>query len=220
MEITSTLRWLATGLYRAPIPLRDNGRTPAPPARPAPRRRPPMRRRRPRPPSYRPPRPPPRAPHRPAAGPADHDDEHALQSAPQVVGGRLLQDRRPERRRDHVGGAAERQECQRDPQQRPGTPWAAPAANPKPTIATPHTTIATTTARPWRRTRGNHPENTPPATAPTDIAAANNAIVVPPSTGPPKLSWAICGNSARGMPKIIAIRSTTNDISTTGLPAR
>ena len=39
--------------------------------------------------------------------------------------------------------------------------------------------------------------------------------MVPPSTGPPKLSCAICGNSARGMPKIIAIRSTTNDISTT-----
>ncbi|PQM49000.1 hypothetical protein C1Y40_00781 [Mycobacterium talmoniae] len=45
-------------------------------------------------------------------------------------------------------------------------------------------------------------------------------MVVPPSTGPPKLSWAICGNSARGMPRIIAIRSTTNDINTTWLPAR
>ena len=40
---------------------------------------------------------------------------------------------------------------------------------------------------------------------------------VPPSTGPPKLSCAICGKSARGMPRIIAIRSTTNDISTTVL---
>ena len=68
--------------------------------------------------------------------------------------------------------------------------------------------------------RGSQPENTPPATAPTDIAAASSAIVVPPSTGPPKLSCAICGNRARGMPRIIAIRSTTNDISTTWLPAR
>ena len=68
--------------------------------------------------------------------------------------------------------------------------------------------------------RGSQPENTPPATAPTEMAAASNAIVEPPSTGPPKLSCAICGNSARGMPKIIAIKSTTNDISTTVLPAR
>ena len=36
-----------------------------------------------------------------------------------------------------------------------------------------------------------------------------------PATGPPKVWWAICGNSARGMPRIIAMRSTTNDISTT-----
>src|SRR5690348_11670059 len=68
--------------------------------------------------------------------------------------------------------------------------------------------------------RGNQPENTPPATAPTDMAADSSAIVVPPSIGPPKLSCAICGNSARGMPRIIATRSTTNDISTTVLPAR
>jgi hypothetical protein len=68
--------------------------------------------------------------------------------------------------------------------------------------------------------RGSQPENTPPTTAPTAIAADSSAIVVPPSTGPPKLSCAICGKSARGMPKIIAIRSTTNDISTTVLPAR
>ena len=87
-------------------------------------------------------------------------------------------------------------------------------------MASPHTTMATTTTSPCRRIRGSHPENTPPATAPADIAAASSAIVVPPSTGPPKLSCAICGNSARGMPKTIAIRSTTNDISTTVLPAR
>jgi hypothetical protein len=87
-------------------------------------------------------------------------------------------------------------------------------------MATPQTTIAITTASPWRLIRGSQPENTPPATAPADIAAASSAIVVPPSTGPPKVSCAICGNSARGIPRIIAIRSTTNDISTTWLLAR
>src|SRR4051794_27218513 len=66
-------------------------------------------------------------------------------------------------------------------------PSASPQATPKPTIATPQTTIATTTVRPCRRIRGNQPENTPPDTAPTAIAAASNVIVVPPSTGPPKL---------------------------------
>ncbi len=102
----------------------------------------------------------------------------------------------------------------------PVRPPATPLNSPNPTIASPHTTIAATTTSPWRRTRGSQPENTPPATAPAEIAAASSAIVVPPSTGPPKLSWAICGNSARGIPKTIAIRSTTNDINTTVLPAR
>ncbi len=68
--------------------------------------------------------------------------------------------------------------------------------------------------------RGSQPENTPPSTAPAAMAADSSAMVVPPSTGPPKLSCAICGNNARGMPKIIAIKSTTNDINTTVLPAR
>ena len=42
----------------------------------------------------------------------------------------------------------------------------------------------------------------------------------PPSSGPPKLSCAISGNSARGIPKTIAMMSTTNDISSTGWPRR
>ncbi|SKY28845.1 Uncharacterised protein [Mycobacteroides abscessus subsp. abscessus] len=48
-------------------------------------------------------------------------------------------------------------------------------------------------------------------TAPAGIDANNSANAQPPSIGPPKFSWAICGNSARGMPKIMAMRSTTND---------
>ena len=48
----------------------------------------------------------------------DDDGEHALQSATQVVGRRLLQDRRTERRRHHVRRTADGQERQRDPQQR------------------------------------------------------------------------------------------------------
>lgn len=66
-------------------------------------------------------------------------------------------------------------------------PVGEPTGHPKPTIAAPHTRIAAMTASPCLRTRGNHPENTPPATAPNDIAAASNAMVVPPVTGPPKL---------------------------------
>ncbi len=55
-------------------------------------------------------------------------------------------------------------------------PPANPAARPKPTIATPHTTIAITTASPCRWTRGSQPENTPPATAPNAMAADRYAI--------------------------------------------
>ncbi len=97
----------------------------------------------------------------------------------------------------------------------PARPPASAAATPKPTIARPQTPMASTTASPCRRMPGNHPENTPPATAPTEMAAARTAIVVPPWTGPPKFSWAICGNNARGMPNTIAMMSTTNDINTT-----
>ncbi|SKF74380.1 Uncharacterised protein [Mycobacteroides abscessus subsp. bolletii] len=94
------------------------------------------------------------------------------------------------------------------------------AVRPNPTIARPHTTMLTTTAKPWRSIRWNHPENTPPMTAPTDIAADNSAITVPPSAGSPNPSCAICGNRMRGIPKTMATRSTTNDISTILCPAR
>ena len=84
---------------------------------------------------------------------------------------------------------------------------------PNTTIATPHNATHTSTASPCRRTRGIQPENTPPTTAPTLIAANNRPSADPPEIGSPKVSVAICGNSARGMPKTIAMMSTRNEAS-------
>src|SRR5699024_9297509 len=90
---------------------------------------------------------------------------------------------------------------------------ATPTTAPKTTMATPHSATHTSTARPCRRTRGIHPENTPPITAPTLIAANSRPSAVPPEAGSPKDSVAICGNSARGMPNTMAMMSTRNDAS-------
>ena len=76
------------------------------------------------------------------------------------------------------------------------------------------------TARPCRSTRETQPENTPPSTAPIGMPANSSANAIPPPSGPPKSRCAISGNSARGMPKTIAMMSTTNDISSTGWPRR
>ena len=76
------------------------------------------------------------------------------------------------------------------------------------------------TARPCRSTRETQPENTPPMTEPAGIAAKSSAKTMPPSSGPPNDECAISGKSARGMPKTIAIRSTTKDIISTGWPRR
>jgi hypothetical protein len=57
------------------------------------------------------------------------------------------------------------------------------AAQSEPDHCQRHTTIEPTTSR-WRRILGGQPENTPPATAPAEIAATSSAIAVPPSTGP------------------------------------
>ena len=75
---------------------------------------------------------------------------------------------------------------------------------------------AASTATPCRRTRDTHPENTPPSTAPTGIAANSHANAKPPPSGPPNDSCAIWGNSERGMPNTIAMRSTTKLASRTG----
>ena len=90
------------------------------------------------------------------------------------------------------------------------------AATPKPTIASPQTRMATITARPCRSTRDTQPDSTPPTTAPAGMAAKSSAKARPPSLGPPKSTSAISGKSARGMPKTIAMMSTTNDIISTG----
>jgi len=95
--------------------------------------------------------------------------------------------------------------------------WSASAtATPNPVIAVPHTAMQTMTATPCRSTFDTHPLSTPPMTAPAGMAANNSANISPPLSGPPKSTWAISGNSARGMPKTMAIRSTTNDMSSTG----
>ncbi len=99
-------------------------------------------------------------------------------------------------------------------------PLAKPAATPNPIIATPQTRIAQITASPCRSIRDTQPEKTPPRTAPAGMAANSRAKARPPPSGPPKLSCAICGKSARGMPKTIAMMSTTNDIISTGWPRR
>jgi MFS family permease len=80
--------------------------------------------------------------------------------------------------------------------------------------------IDTITANPWRSTRETQPESTPPTTAPAGIAAKSSANARPPSEGPPKLSSAIWGKSARGIPNTIAMMSTRKDISSTGWPRR
>ena len=87
---------------------------------------------------------------------------------------------------------------------------------PKPVIASPHTRMQATTARPCASTRETQPLSTPPTTAPAGIAANSRAKTRPPSDGPPNSTSAISGKSARGIPKIIAIRSTRNDIISTG----
>jgi len=97
---------------------------------------------------------------------------------------------------------------------------AIPIATPNPVIAAPHTRIEAITAAPCRRTRDTHPENTPPRTAPAGIAANSNANASPPSGEPPNRVWAISGNNALGIPNTIAIRSTTNEVSSTGWPRR
>ena len=151
----------------------------------------------------------------------DHHDEHALEPAAQVVGGRLCRivdgtpptPCRPHRRppgsasaiHEHGPGRGRRRVRRR------GRSRSSPRPRPR-------------SRRPPRgpagRSRGSQPENTPPAPHRPRSPRPAARSLAPPSSGPPKLSCAICGNSARGMPKTIAIRSTTNDISSTGCAGR
>ncbi len=98
--------------------------------------------------------------------------------------------------------------------------WASPTATPKTVIAAPQAAMHHSTAAPVRRTRDTQPLKTPPTTAPAGMAANSRANASPPSVGPPKSRLAICGNSARGMPKIMAMRSTTKDMSRIGCRRR
>ena len=87
-------------------------------------------------------------------------------------------------------------------------------------MARPQTITHTSTAKPCRSTRETQPEKMPPSTAPIGMPANSSANASPPPSGPPKLTWAISGNSARGIPKTIAMMSTRKDISSTECPAR
>ena len=89
------------------------------------------------------------------------------------------------------------------------------AASPDSATAAPQPTIATVSATPCRRTRPIQPEDSPPITAPIEIAANSQ----PTADGPPNRSSATSGNSARGIANTIAMMSTPNDISSTGRAA-
>ena len=101
----------------------------------------------------------------------------------------------------------------RRPRSRPRPPAMARKNNPshrwsptRPNAAmpAPHTTTAQITASPCRRTCFTHPVVSAPTSAPT-AGAANRS---PTTTGPPS-NWvaARSGNSARGIPKTIAMMS-------------
>ena len=88
---------------------------------------------------------------------------------------------------------------------------------PNSAIDRPQSRIAATIAMPCRWIRWIQPPVSPPISEPIASPAFSMPSASPPPTGPPKVSCAICGNSARGMPKTIAMMSTTNVISSSGL---
>lgn len=62
----------------------------------------------------------------------------------------------------------------------------------------------------------NQPLVSPPASTPMAIPAFSSPSCGPPPTGPPKVLSAISGNKARGIPKTIAMMSTTKVIRISG----
>src|SRR5262249_19899354 len=88
-------------------------------------------------------------------------------------------------------------------------------ARPAAATVRPQAITAAPSASPCRRTRPIHPEDSPPTTAPSAIAAYSQ----PTAPGPPNRRSAASGNSARGIASTMAAMSTTNDISSTGRPA-
>src|SRR5262249_36104336 len=77
-------------------------------------------------------------------------------------------------------------------------------ANPSATTNTPQLAAASTTARPCRRTFPLHPDKSVITRPPMDIAEYSQ----PAAVAPPQPS-ASAGNSAIGIAKVIAHRSTT-----------
>ena len=71
-------------------------------------------------------------------------------------------------------------------------------------MAPPQTTTQAAMALPWWRTRAVHPVTSEPSRAPAPGAAYSR----PTTPAPPPYRWtASAGNTARGMPKIMALRS-------------
>ena len=87
-------------------------------------------------------------------------------------------------------------------------------ANPNATIATPQLAAAKAIARPWWRTDRVQPLVTVASSEPTEGAVYSS----PRTAGPPSPD-AICGKSAIGMPKNIALMSTRYEPSRSWRPA-
>ena len=75
-------------------------------------------------------------------------------------------------------------------------------------IAAPHTTTATITIRPSRRTRGSQPAVSAAMAAPAETAANIAPVPLAPAW---KTLTARTGKSARGIPNVIAHRSMKNE---------
>ena len=71
-------------------------------------------------------------------------------------------------------------------------------------MVAPQTTTQAAMARPWWRTRLHHPVNSEPTRAPAPGAAYSRPTTPAP---PPNSPTPRAGNTARGIPKIMALRS-------------
>ena len=84
-------------------------------------------------------------------------------------------------------------------------------------IATPHTTIETSTTAPCRSTRDTQPDVSPIARAPMEMPANSQPRLLGESA---KRVCDSSGNTACGQANIIAMMSTTNVISSAGCVRR
>ena len=144
-------------------------------------------------------------------GPAgDHRDVDRRQPAPQPVGHGELEDRVAEHRGDDVGGAGQGQH-------EPGRAGSQ-GTSPKAAIAAPHTSTATITARPCRRTRPTHPVSS----APIERAGARRGVEQADGERRRRRRSRCprAGNRARGMPKTMASMSIRNVLTRRRRPLR